>query len=251
MSDPHKSQLLLNNAPTDLKEIKPYVVGSTYNKETNTSIITIAFDVDIAVLNTTSRSVNMSALTSNIYQRLKKALSGVLRRGNVTKKYKAGTIRVRSVRNAGEVRNKENLVVIVDHVTGTTKDKDDNISKVGGKARYGALVAYIKWLKDEDQLAEITLHELGHNWYLPHNWEKDSPSGRVKRDENYMSYESGKRMEFSPKQLEKIHKNYYRLNKGGNTKKLAKDDFSFSSTTENKPYSSGNINDMIPLPIDH
>jgi RHS repeat-associated protein len=231
------------------------VITSSYNAKTRTTTINVTFNVKVAVLNNSSRKVSTTDLASNIQKRLEKALTGStttnMKDGSkIVTNFKAGNIEVEAVSEASEVQKDQHLVVVVDDATGKAVDKNGKISNAGGRAAYGAKVAYTEWNSSTEAMGSTSVHELGHNFNLKHNWDAGSPSD-ARSNENYMSYENGQ-TSFSPQQLEAIKSDYFNhyLNRGGNTTTLQKDDYSFGTSTEKKPYTHGNKGQKVPLAID-
>ena len=231
------------------KEIRADVT-TRYDKKTKTTHISVTFHFTGKVLNNSSSRVNISELAADITNRLNKALKGKLTvkqgTGKVAYDFNVGSVNVQGVRSADEVNDKDHLIVVVDDVTGTTKDKNGRVSARGGVAKFGAKVAYI----EPDQGGEGAVHELGHNFRLNHNWDAESPDD-AKSDKNYMSYATGQRNSFSPKQLKSIFQKRFSLSKGKNTKRVTKNDFNYARTTTEKiPYKGVNRGQKVPVSVD-
>lgn len=176
-------------------------------------------------------------MASNVRNRLIKSLKGTYT-ANEKKvfTFTVGSVSFRNVSRMSDVKDDEHLTVIVDDVEGTTTDKDGKIHQVGGIGQFGAKISYIE-PNSINEMSSKTVHELGHNFRLEHNWSRFAPKdAKAQGDKNYMSYGSTKRDRFSGQQLWSIWLSRKRLNQGRNSKRVTKNNFRHGQwSTEKNP----------------
>ena len=224
----------------DGRDIKFKVEGSSRNSK-GQLIIHHSVDIKIAILdNTNGETGDIDKIAKQVESELISEFTREINDRGIIFKFTAGNISIRSVKYAEDVESDDHLTVVVDDVTG----KSAKGTEAAGVANLYGRINYI-----EEYSFELLLHEFGHNLGLIHVFDKNEKlPDTFEGETNYMDYTTD-RNEFSDSQIMQIFQQKGSLNKGKTTKRLKESDYSFSGTTQDKPYSSGNSGDVVPVRI--
>jgi hypothetical protein len=233
----------VNNTDPDGRDII-YKTSTAFNRNTGVTTITVTANVTAKILN--NSNLDQSAFNSRVSD-FKSSLASSFT-GNYTdpnnKKvnfvFQAGTIDVQGVSSMDKVKGSDNLLVMVDDVTGNTETGGGRagVSKMGGR------IGYVEPSSNGEFDSDLMVHEFGHQMGLEHNWE----AGATREDKasgNYMSYES-KRGGFSGHQL---YQSFRASRNQGSNSSSAVDPYGQKRTTQSHPYKEAKNGDKIPAPL--
>lgn len=229
----------VNHADPDGRDIIYNVAKPVYDKKTGISTITVTADVSIKLLNNSnlsqsefnSRVSDYKAAMSSAFNAEYDAPGG----GKFHYVFKAGKMDIQAASSMKDVRATDNLLVMVDDVTG----KDAKGGERGGVADIGGRIGYVQ----STEGAENMVHEMGHQMGLLHTFDPQSGANAGDRKPgNYMSYDRN-RNNFTGHQIFQslqAHRNQ------GNNYSTAVDPINTNTTTQAKPYRTAQNGDKIP-----
>lgn len=230
----------VNHSDPDGRDII-YNSSSSYNKKTGVTTVTVTANVTMKVLNNSNLSqsdfnAKFAEFKTTFASAFNAEYDAPGSKGKVHYVFKAGTMDIQAASSMKEVRATDNLLVMVDDVTG----KDSKGGNAAGYSLYGGRIGYIEGAEDVGNM----VHEMGHQMGLGHNWEPGSDASD-RTSGNYMSYEANK-TSFSGHQL--FQSLQARRNQGSNSS-TAIDPINTNRTTQSKPYRQAQNGDKIPKPL--
>ncbi|HEX8332277.1 MAG TPA: hypothetical protein VF622_06620 [Segetibacter sp.] len=226
----------VNNTDPDGRDIHYNTSKPVYDKKTGVTTYYVTIDVNIKVMNASHLDAKaFNSQVSDFRGQLRNTLAGSYQTPGTKKNYvfSPGKINVQGVSSMSQVAPSDNLMVVVDNVTG----KSAKGGEAGGIAQRSGKIAYV----EPDQGASGMMHEFGHNMSLEHAWltGDDTPG-------NFMGYGSNGNS-FSDGQ---IFSSYLSgrdglLNQGTNSETQTASS-SNSSTTEKKPFREAKKGERTP-----
>ncbi|MEQ9009321.1 MAG: RHS repeat-associated core domain-containing protein, partial [Ekhidna sp.] len=210
--------------------------------------IEVTFNISIKILNNSRSGVNMNELKGQLRSMLKEAFSGSygVAAANLNYTFKAGDISIDNVSSMDQVSESDHVLTIVDDVEGKAVDKNGNVRDAAGMAEYG-----MKNLWSEGgsagEVAERTVHELGHSARRNHSWQDNDES--TNNSQNYMSYDRDCPCDFSGSQLLDMFANRDKLNQGKNWTRATGEEGKVTKTTQLSPDSDAYKGKKIPRPV--
>lgn len=228
----------VNNTDPDGRDII-YRSASNYDKKTGVTTVTVTADVSIKVLN--NSQLSQSDFNSRVGE-FKTAMTSAFNsaggydapgKSKVHYEFKAGVMDIQAASSMDKVKSTDNLLVMVDEVTGTVPGK----GPMTGVAQIGGRIGYV----EGSESAETMVHEMGHEMGLRHNFDQGA-SAVDQQPGNYMSYDKS-RSGFSGHQL--FQSLQGARNQGGNSS-TAVDPTSAKTTTQGHPYREAKTGDKVP-----
>jgi len=228
----------VNHSDPDGRDII-YHSSARQDPKTGITTVTVTADVSIKLLN--NSNLSQSEFNSRVGD-FKTSLTSAFNnsggydapgKSKVHYEFKAGNIDVQAASDMNHVKPTDNLLVMVDDVTGT----DAKGGPRGGVADIGGRIGYVQ----STEGAENMVHEMGHEMGLNHNFDKGANASDQKPG-NYMSYDRN-RNSFSGHQL--FQSLQAARNQGSNSS-TAVDPTNTNHTTQAKPYREAQNGDKIP-----
>lgn len=221
-----------------------YNTSSAVNKKTGVTTVTVTANVTLKVLN--NSHLDQSAFNSRVNDfksSLASSLTGHYADPNNKKVqfvFQAGTIDVQVASSMKQVNPHDNLMVMVDDVTGTTSTGGAR----AGVARVGGRIGYVEPSSNDAFDSDLMVHEFGHQMGLSENWEPGATS-EDKTAGNYMSYEN-KRNGFSGHQL---YQSFRASRNQGSNSTTVTDPNDQQNTTQSHPYREAKTGDKVPTSL--
>ncbi len=228
----------INHSDPDGRDII-YHSASSFDKRTGITTVTVTADVSIKILNNSQLSQSdFNSKVADYKTSLSSAFNNEYDSPGATKVhyvFKAGKMDIQAASSMKDVRSTDNLLVMVDEVTG----KDAKGGDKGGVAEIGGRIGYVEPTQD----AEGMVHETGHQMGLLHTFDpKSGADTNDRKPGNYMSYDKNKN-HFTGHQL--FQSLQATRNRGSNSS-TAIDPISTSTTTQAKPYRTAQTGDKVP-----